>query len=563
MTMQLDPTAAEPPESPESPGSAGSPEIDSGAPLAQTPPAPRWAGPVSGLLAGTMAIAAGLGLAAIIDVDSPLNAVGSEFIDATPKWLKNLAIDLFGTSDKLALRVGMVMVIAALSLVVGALARKRPLVGPAAMVVFGVVGGIVAAGRPNQSASAAVPALFGAVAGSVVVWGLIRMVRAGDGATEVPSVPARARNGFDRRRFVTASGLVAGGAAIAAVSARNIENRRIDDIRQAAPDTLPPVASALTFDDSDVASAAPDIPADATLSPVTPYLTPNDDFYLIDTALSVPRIRLDRWRMEIRGRVDNPISLSYDDLLARPQVERVITIACVSNEVGGNLIGNAVWQGVLLSDLLDEAGVQPEAEQVFGTSVDGWTCGFPVEAAFDGRDAMIAIGMNGEPLPVQHGFPARVIIPGLYGYVSATKWLSTLELTRWDEAEGYWIPRGWSRDAPIKTQSRIDVPSRGEEVARGTVAVAGIAWAQQRGVAKVEVRVDDGEWQEARLAPDVTIDSWRQWVYEWDTTGVEPGEHRLQVRATDSTGETQTEAVSRPDPDGATGWHTRTVTVQS
>jgi DMSO/TMAO reductase YedYZ molybdopterin-dependent catalytic subunit len=267
--------------------------------------------------------------------------------------------------------------------------------------------------------------------------------------------------------------------------------------------------------------------------------------------------------MEIGGRVDNPISLSYDDLLARPQVERIITIACVSNEVGGNLIGNAVWQGVLLRDLLEEAGVQPEAEQVFGTSVDGWTCGFPVEAAFDGRDAMIAIGMNGEPLPVQHGFPARVIIPGLYGYVSATKWLSTLELTRWDEAEGYWIPRGWSRDAPIKTQSRIDVPGRGDEVARGTVAVAGIAWAQQRGVAKVEVRVDDGPWQEARLAPDVTIDSWRQWVYEWDTTAVEAGDHRLQVRATDTTGETQTEEVARPDPDGATGWHTRTVTVQN
>ena len=549
MTAQLDPTAVDPPE------------IDPGAPLAHTPPAPRWAGPLSGLLAGAAAIAAGLALAAIMDVDSPLNAVGSEFIDATPKWLKNLAIDLFGTSDKLALRVGMVSVIAVLSLAVGALARRRPVVGPVAMVVFGLVGGVVAAGRPNQSISAAVPALFGAVYGSAVVWFLIRMVRSDDGATKVPSVPERARNGFDRRRFVTASSAVAGGAAIAAVSARNLENRRIDDIRDAAPDTLPPVSNRLTFADSDVTSAAPDIPADATLSPVTPYLTPNDDFYLIDTALSVPRIRLDRWRMEIRGRVDNPISLSYDDLLARPQVERIITIACVSNEVGGNLIGNAVWQGVLLRDLLDEAGVQPGAEQVFGTSVDGWTCGFPVEAALDGRDAMIAIGMNGEPLPVQHGFPARVIIPGLYGYVSATKWLSTLELTTWDEAEGYWIPRGWSRDAPIKTQSRIDVPTRNEDVPRGTVAVAGIAWAQQRGVAKVEVRVDGGEWQEARIAPDVTIDSWRQWVYEWDTTGVEPGEHRLQVRATDTTGETQTELVARPDPDGATGWHTRTINV--
>ena len=308
-------------------------------------------------------------------------------------------------------------------------------------------------------------------------------------------------------------------------------------------------------------SAAPDVPADATLSPVTPYLTPNDDFYLIDTALSVPRIDLSSWSMEIGGMVDRPLTLTYDDLLARPQVERIVTIACVSNEVGGDLIGNAVWQGVLLRDLLDEAGVQPGAEQVFGTSVDGWTCGFPVEVALDGRDAMIAIGMNGEPLPLQHGFPARVIVPGLYGYVSATKWLARLDLTTWDEAEGYWVPRGWARDAPIKTQSRIDVPRRGEEVARGVVPIAGVAWAQHRGVAKVEVRVDDGEWAEARLAPDVTVDSWRQWVYEWDTTDLDEGDHTIQVRATDTTGETQTDQVSRPDPDGATGWHTRTVSV--
>ena len=198
---------------------------------------------------------------------------------------------------------------------------------------------------------------------------------------------------------------------------------------------------------------------------------------------------------------------------------------------------------------------------MFGTSVDGWTCGFPIEAALDGRDAMIAIGMNGEPLPLQHGFPARMIVPGLYGYVSATKWLSRLDLTTWDEAVGYWVPRGWSRDAPIKTQSRIDVPDRGDEVPRGSVPIAGIAWAQHRGVAKVEVRIDDEDWQEASLATDVTIDSWRQWRYDWDTTAVSAGEHRIQVRATDANGDTQTDEVSRPDPDGATGWHTRTISV--
>ncbi|MBI5090674.1 MAG: molybdopterin-dependent oxidoreductase, partial [Actinobacteria bacterium] len=308
---------------------------------------------------------------------------------------------------------------------------------------------------------------------------------------------------------------------------------RIDALEAAAPDSLPPVAADPALG-GEVMSAAPPIPASATLSPQTPFLTPNNEFYLIDTALSVPRINLDSWAVEIGGMVDRPIRLSYADLLARPQVERVITIACVSNEVGGNLIGNAVWQGVLLADLLEEAGVQRGAEQVFSTSVDGWTSGFPVEVALDGRDAMIAIGMNGEPLPTRHGFPARLIVPGIYGYVSATKWLEKIELTTWDDAVGYWVPRGWARDAPIKTQSRIDVPKRDADVTAGPTPIAGIAWAQHRGIAKVEVRIDEGDW----------------------------GEHTIQVRATDKTGATQTDEVARPDPDGATGWHTRTVTVR-
>ncbi|MFN8023627.1 MAG: molybdopterin-dependent oxidoreductase [Acidimicrobiales bacterium] len=529
---------------------------------------------MAGLVAGGLAIASGQLIAALVDVQTPLDAVGSEFIDHTPKWLKNLAVDWFGTNDKTALRTGMVLTIAVLALVAGALARRHRPVGPAAMGVFGIVGAVVAAGRPGATGSAAIPPLVGAVVGGIAIWLAVGWIREGDGATSTPSVPTRARNGFDRRRFVAVSGGAVGAVVVATAAARKLESDRLDRLEAEAPDTLPPVgddASGTTIGGTsdgselggDVMSAAPDVPAEATLSPDTPYLTPNDDFYLIDTALSVPRIDLSTWAMEIGGMVDRPLRLTYDDLLARPQVERIITIACVSNEVGGDLIGNAVWQGVLLRDLLDEAGVQAGAEQVFGTSVDGWTCGFPVEVAMDGRDAMIAIGMNGEPLPLQHGFPARVIVPGLYGYVSATKWLERLDLTTWDEAEGYWVPRGWARDAPIKTQSRIDVPRRDEEVPRGTVPIAGVAWAQHRGVAKVEVRIDDGEWAEARLAPDVTVDSWRQWVYEWDTTGVPEGEHRIQVRATDATGETQTDEVSRPDPDGATGWHTRTISVSA
>lgn len=532
------------------------PEVDPEAPRSQPSPAPRWVGPFSGLLAATVAVCVGLLVAAILDVNSPLDAVGSEFIDRTPKWLKIRAIDWFGTNDKLALRVGIVATISLLALGVGILARRWPKVGPVAVGLFGVLGAYVAIGRPAQGVKSAVPALVGTIVGAVLIWYLIDMIRKDDPARTMSGI-LRAPTSWDRRRFMIATGTAATGAVVATIVARRLEDRRLESIRGAAPNELPPVATNDSLG-GNVISAAPDIPTNASLSPTTPFVTPNNNFYRIDTALSVPRIHLDTWAVEIGGRVDRPLRLTYDDLLARPQIERIVTIACVSNEVGGDLIGNAVWQGVLLADLLTEVGVQADATQVFGTSVDGWTCGFPIEVALDGRDAMIAIGMNGERLPLKHGFPARMIVPGLYGYVSATKWLSQIDLTTWDEAVGYWVPRGWARDAPIKTQSRIDVPRRGVKIPAGRTAIAGIAWAQHRGVAKVEVRIDDGEWQDTRLGADITIDAWRQWIYEWDAT---PGKYTIRVRATDRNGDTQTEDVSRPDPDGATGWHTRKVTV--
>ncbi|MGD9999037.1 MAG: molybdopterin-dependent oxidoreductase [Ilumatobacteraceae bacterium] len=537
------------------------PEVDPDAPRSQPPPAPRWTGPVAGFIAAAVAVGVGQLVAALVDVDSPLEAVGSEFIDHTPKWLKTFAVDTFGTNDKLALRTGMVITIGLLSLVVGWLARRWPVVGPAAIAAFGAAGAVVAARRPDGSGSSVIAPLVGAVIGAALIWFLIALVRGNDGARVTPG-RSRIPEGWDRRRFMAVAAGAAGVALATTLLARRREAARLDELADAAPDSLPPVATDAPGGggpgDGGVMPEAPPIPASATLSPTTPFITPNNEFYLIDTALSVPRIDVDSWAVEIGGMVDRPIRLSYADLLARPQVERIITIACVSNEVGGNLIGNAVWQGVLLSDLLREAGVRDGAEQVFSTSVDGWTSGFPVELALDGRDAMIAIGMNGEALPPRHGFPARLIVPGIYGYVSATKWLEKIELTTWDDAVGYWVPRGWAREAPIKTQSRIDVPKRGAEVAAGRTPIAGIAWAQHRGIAKVEVRIDDGEWHEAQLATDLTDDTWRQWLYEWDAT---PGEHTIRVRATDKAGETQTEEVSRPDPDGATGWHTRTVTV--
>jgi DMSO/TMAO reductase YedYZ molybdopterin-dependent catalytic subunit len=543
-------------------------EIDPMAPRADARSAPPWTGPLAGLLAAALAVGIGWFVAAIGDVVSPLDAVGSEFIDHTPHWLKVLAVRWFGTDDKLALRVGMVVTIALLSLVVGVIARRRALVGVAAIDAFGVVGAIVAAGRPAQGAGAAIPPIVGAIAGGALLWVLAARISVNDPARRRPG-PSRAPRGFDRRRFLITSAGAAGVAAVTAAVGRSIEAGREDDLRREAQRALPSLGggTASTTPGSagtgpaatgPIASAEPVPPAGAQLFDATPFITPNSDFYLIDTALSLPRIDLTTWKVSIKGMVSRPLTLSYDDLLARPMIERTITIACVSNEVGGGYIGNAVWQGIRLSDLLAEAGVDPKAEQVFGTSVDGFTCGFPVSAATDGRDAMIAVGMNGRTLPPEHGFPARVIVPGLYGYVSATKWLSSLELTTWDAAQGYWVPRGWSRDAPIKTQSRVDLPKRKDRLVAGPVQVAGVAWAQHRGVAKVEVRVDDGPWAEATLAADVTDDTWRQWVWEWPAT---TGRHSVQVRATDKTGAVQTEAVSRPDPDGATGYHTRTFDV--
>lgn len=299
------------------------------------------------------------------------------------------------------------------------------------------------------------------------------------------------------------------------------------------------------------------VPEGVDLDPTTPYLTPNDSFFLIDTALAVPDLDRASWSLDIDGLVERPLTLSYGDLLDRRLVERIITIGCVSNEVGGPYIGTATWLGVPLRDLLDEVGVLDEATQVFSTSVDGWTCGFPVADAFDGRDALVAIGMNGEALPRDHGYPARLVVPGLFGYVSATKWLRRITLTTWDD-EGYWVPRGWSREAPVKTQSRIGTPVDGSRVQSGPVDIAGVAWAMSRGIDAVEVRIDDGTWQQAELGVEATADAWRQWRLRWTAT---TGEHTITVRATDGAGEVQTAERSRVDPDGATGHHSVRVRV--
>ena len=350
-----------------------------------------------------------------------------------------------------------------------------------------------------------------------------------------------------RRRFLRGLGLMAAIGAVSGVTGRLLTSRHaITAARNAVVLPLP-------------VATAPPLPPNVQAPGAVAYVTSNDAFYRIDTSLYPPEVDPSTWQLKIFGMVRNPITLSWNDLLKRPMIQRYVTLACVSNEVGGDLISNALWLGTPVKALLDEAQPLPGADQVVQRSVDGWTCGSPTAALTDGRDALLAIGMNGRPLPVAHGFPVRMVVPGLYGYVSACKWITEIELARFADFDAYWVPRGWSQQAPIKTQSRIDSPRDGAKRAAGTVVVAGVAWAQHRGIAKVEVQADGGPWVAAALAGTVSADTWREWSYAWPAT---PGAHVLRVRATDSTGATQTSTPAPPEPDGATGWHAVQVTVE-
>lgn len=537
-------------------------------------------------LAGVVAAVVALGTAEPVAVltgprSAPLVAVGGLVVDLVPEPVKQFAIDVFGTYDKIALLVGTALLLAAFGALLGLAAARRLVIGLAGVAAFAVLGVAAALTRAGADAFDALPSLAGGGLGALTLWAFVagplgagpaRREQAGrdraDAADRPPSAPPPAvaalageektpggwepvRHDDDaesRRRFLRGAGLLTGAAAVAGLGGHWLAGRRgVSAAREAV--TLPAPAA-----------PAPQVPAGADLSlpRLAPYVTPNREFYRIDTALVVPQVDPATWRLRIHGRVRNPIELSFDDLLARPMVERYVTLACVSNEVGGDLIGNARWLGVPIKELLDEAGPEEGADQVVGRAVDGWTCGTPTSVLRDGRDALLAVGMNGEPLPIQHGFPVRMVVPGLYGYVSACKWLTELELTSFADFDAYWVPRGWSVQGPIKTQSRIDTPRPRSRPAAGPVIVAGVAWAQHRGIRRVEVRVDGGPWQEATPAPAVSADTWVQWSWRWDAT---PGEHALQVRATDTTGETQTEQRAPVAPDGATGWHTVRVTV--
>ncbi|MCO4237772.1 molybdopterin-dependent oxidoreductase [Pseudarthrobacter sp. MDT3-28] len=510
---------------------------------------------------------------------SPLTAVGGAVIDAVPPGVKDWAISLFGTADKAVFVGGMLLVIAAVGALAGILEQRRRFAGGAVIAVFGLVGLSAVLTRAQMTPAAAVVALAAALSGALQLGWLIRRLHeghpagaAGTGAAgtaagtnaataQVPAgtaagtnaataqVPAGTAATAGRRTFLQVLAASAGATAVGGVVAA-VWRGAASGISTAREMLQLPAA----------VSGAPAIPAGAEvgLDGMQPLVTPNRDFYRIDTALIVPSLDPESWVLRVTGMVEQEIELNLADLLAKPLIERHVTIACVSNEVGGDLIGNARWLGWPVRELLALARPQSGADMVLSRSSDGWTAGTPLEVLTDQRDALLAVGMNGEPLPLEHGFPVRLIVPGLYGYVSATKWLTELRLTRFADDVGYWTPRGWSDRGPIKTSSRIDVPRTGRRVGAGTVMFGGVAWAQHTGVGKVELRVNRGPWQAARLAPGISLDTWYQWQLGIDLA---PGQYEVQVRATDLNGEPQVEDRRPVAPDGATGFHTIRVDV--
>ena len=526
---------------------------------------PVWPGPntgraaLAGMLAGALALGVGELLAGISSSTPALVvSVGEVLVDVAPKKAVRASIAIFGTNDKPALLIGIVVATLVITGLLGVLAASRRWIGVAGFALFGVFGAWAGTRNPMASDIAAVLVAVVAVAAGIgaLFWllGTLETSATAESVSdpEHQTVPSSAHL-VDRRGFVTAAAVIGVAAGTSAYLGRLLGSR---SVVEAARSGLSLVATAET-------TVPTSVPAPVTFSAadypgLSSLFTPNETFYRIDTALQVPQVDPARWRLRFTGMVDNPYELTFDELLAMPLVEQAITLSCVSNRVGGGLVGNATWLGVPLTDLLDEAGVQPGATQVVGRSVDDFTVGFPTAVLEGDRPALVAVGMNGEPLPAPHGFPARLVVSGLYGYVSATKWLTEVELTTLDAFDAYWIPRGWAKEAPMKTQSRIDVPRASRSLSPGTVPVAGVAWAPSRDIVRVEVQVDDRPWAEASLGERVSEHTWRQWVYLWDA---EPGEHRLRVRATDGTGEIQTEEVHAAPPDGATGWHTIEVNV--
>jgi len=502
-------------------------------------------------LAGIASALALLGVAELLAAlfaraASPVLAVGSFIVDIVPRPLKELAITLFGETDKIALLVGVGLGAVVAAAVAGILEYRFRGIGAILLAIGGALATAAIVTRAGSGALAWLPPVVGALVGVAVLLMLIARLRRWVNAAVASNAEAV---GVNRRGFFLMSGIVAGTAIIVGVGARvlNAATASVaaarDALRLPAPGTTVTVPAGAQFD----------VPG------LTPLITPNADFYRVDTALTVPNVDPTTWRLSIEGMVDTPVELSFDDLVNMGLNEYGVTLTCVSNEVGGNLVGNAIWTGVPIRDVLRMAGVQADADMVLSESVDGYTASTPLSSLTDDNlDAIFAVAMNGEPLPFEHGFPVRMVVPGLYGYVSATKWVTKLTVTRFDRDEAYWTPRGYSAEAPIKLSSRVDTPKIGAPVSAGAVVIAGMAWAQPVGVQKVEVSIDNGEWQETQLSTPINDQSWVQWKLDWTA---EPGSHYIAVRATDKQGNLQIEEQAPIAPNGSSGWQRTLVTV--
>jgi DMSO/TMAO reductase YedYZ molybdopterin-dependent catalytic subunit len=504
--------------------------------------------PGSRMTAGIAAAAVALGVTQLAAIPfgsaaDARTAVGSTVVDVTPGPVKEWAIQTFGTADKLFLAAAVLAVIAVVAAIAGlAESPKRP-IGSIAIAVAGIAGGLAVISRPEANALDVLPTLVGTVCG-IAVLRLLTSGRIVDGERR-EGEPTTVDPG--RRLSLMTIGLLGAGVlsgVVGAMVTRRVHSVADDRATFAVPRAQVPAAP-----------VPPQVQPGGVQLPS--FITSNADFYRIDTALSVPQLARENWKLRIHGMVDREVTYTFDELQQFELIEKVVTLACVSNPVGGDLISNAVWTGYRVRDLLAGAGVRPDADMALSMSSDGFTAGTPIEAFTDERDAILAITMNGEPLPAQHGYPARLVVPGLYGYVSATKWVVDIELTRFDQAEAYWTRLGWAPKGPIKTESRIDVPRSGQEVPPGAVTFGGVAWAQNRGVRAVEVRVDgpggQGTWQPAELGASYSGETWRLWSFPWQATT--EGLYTIVVRATDNTGAVQTEEQASVLPDGATGWH--------
>jgi DMSO/TMAO reductase YedYZ molybdopterin-dependent catalytic subunit len=505
-------------------------------------------GALVGILSAGLAVGVGEAVAVFVrPAASPIIVVGNRIILLTPETIRRWAIRQFGTNDKPTLLLGIYIGITVFAVVVGILAMRRLWLGLAGLGLFGAIGVYCALTTHAHRTSDIIPTLIATIAGLAAMIVLARAVLGEDESISRASGKLFA----NRRQFMQGSVATGGLALLIGFGGQRALVKRYDVTKARAGVTLPVPAS-----------PAPALANGTDLGKSgVPFITPLPSFYRVDTALSVPEIDPTKWGLTIHGMVDKEIHLSYQDILARPLIERWITLACISNEIGGNLVGNARFLGAPLADILREAGVQAGANQLVSRSSDGMSIGTPTAVVMDGRDAMLAVAMDGAPLPVEHGFPVRMVVPGLYGYVSACKWIVDIEATTFDAYSAYWVQQGWIAQAPIMTASRIDTPKSGGSVTVGQPAtIAGVAWEQHIGISKVEVQVDIGAWTTARLAPVPSIDTWQQWVLPWTPT--RSGAHTIRVRATDRDGKLQSGTTAEPYPGAATGWHTITVNAK-